>query len=132
MARLSGKVAIVTGAGGGIGREHALLFAREGASVVVNDIGLRTGADAGSVVKEIVGAGGTAIANTSSATWGGADEIVAAALEAFGRVDILVNNATAVRDRCIDAGVLQGHRALDAGHDIDDGARARRGASARI
>jgi NAD(P)-dependent dehydrogenase (short-subunit alcohol dehydrogenase family) len=95
MGRLSGKVAIVTGAGGGIGREHALLFAKEGASVVVNDIGLRTGADAGSVVQEIEAAGGTALANTSSATWGGADEIVAAAIEEYGRVDILVNNATA-------------------------------------
>jgi NAD(P)-dependent dehydrogenase (short-subunit alcohol dehydrogenase family) len=95
MGKLDGKVAIVTGAGGGIGREHALLFAKEGASVVVNDIGLRTGADAGSVVKEIEAAGGTAIANTSSATWGGADEIVAAAIDAFGRVDMLVNNATA-------------------------------------
>jgi NAD(P)-dependent dehydrogenase (short-subunit alcohol dehydrogenase family) len=95
MGRLDGKVAIVTGSGGGIGREHALLFAREGASVVVNDIGLRTGADAASVVKEIEADGGTAIPNTSSATWDGADEIVADAIKAFGRVDILVNNATA-------------------------------------
>ena len=57
MARLDGKVAIVTGAGGGIGREHALLLAKEGAQVVVNDIGLRTGADAASVVAEITAAG---------------------------------------------------------------------------
>src|SRR6478736_3988225 len=95
MGRLDGKVAIVTGAGGGIGREHALLFAREGASVVVNDIGLRTGADAGSVVGEITDAGGIAVANTTSATWDGAESIVADTVAEFGRVDIVVNNATA-------------------------------------
>ena len=95
MSRFDGKVAIVTGAGGGIGREHALLFAREGAKVVVNDTGLRTGADAASVVKEIEAAGGTATANTDSATWEGAQDIVAATLQAYGRIDILVNNATA-------------------------------------
>jgi NAD(P)-dependent dehydrogenase (short-subunit alcohol dehydrogenase family) len=95
VSRFDGKVAIVTGAGGGIGREHALLFAHEGAKVVVNDTGLRTGADAASVVKEIEAAGGTAIANTDSATWEGAQDIVATALAAYGRVDILVNNATA-------------------------------------
>jgi NAD(P)-dependent dehydrogenase (short-subunit alcohol dehydrogenase family) len=95
MTRLAGKVAIVTGAGGGIGRSHALLLAREGAKVVVNDIGLRTGADASSVVGEIESAGGDAVANTDSATWDGATSIVAHAIEAFGRVDILVNNATA-------------------------------------
>jgi len=95
MGRLDGKVAIVTGSGGGIGREHALLLAREGASVVVNDIGLRSGADAEAVVEEIRAAGGTAVANRGSATWDGAPEIVDAAIAAFGRVDILVNNATA-------------------------------------
>ena len=97
MGRLDGRVAIVTGAGGGIGREHALLLAREGASVVVNDIGFRTGADAGSVVDEIEAAGGTAVANTASATWDHADTIVEHAVDAFGRVDILVNNATIMR-----------------------------------
>ncbi|HZQ59516.1 MAG TPA: SDR family NAD(P)-dependent oxidoreductase [Acidimicrobiales bacterium] len=97
MGRLDGKVAIVTGAGGGIGREHALLLAKEGASVLVNDLGTRAGADAASVVAEISAAGGTAVANTSSATWDGAGEIVAAAVDAFGRLDILVNNATAGR-----------------------------------
>jgi 3-oxoacyl-[acyl-carrier protein] reductase len=93
--RFDGKVAIVTGAGGGIGREHARLFAKEGAKVVVNDLGTRTGANATSVVDEIVADGGEAIANTTSATWDGAPEIVQAALDAFGRVDVLVNNATA-------------------------------------
>jgi NAD(P)-dependent dehydrogenase (short-subunit alcohol dehydrogenase family) len=95
MGRLDGKVAIVTGAGGGIGREHARLFAREGAKVLVNDTGWRTGADAASVVNEITEVGGTAIGNTTSATWDGAQSIVAAAIEAFGGLDILVNNATA-------------------------------------
>jgi len=95
MGRLDGKVAIVTGAGGGIGREHARLFAAEGANVVVNDIGWRTGADASSVVAEITDAGGTAVANTTSATWDGAESIVADTVAEFGRVDIVVNNATA-------------------------------------
>jgi len=95
MGRLDGRVAIVTGAGGGIGKEHALLLAAQGAAVVVNDIGARTGADAQSVVAEIVAAGGTAVPSTASATWDGAAEIVQRAVEAFGRIDILVNNATA-------------------------------------
>ena len=95
MGRLDGKVAIVTGAGGGIGREHALLLASEGARVVVNDTGLRTGADAAGVVKEIEAAGGTASANTTSATWDGAADIVEAAVDTYGHLDILINNATA-------------------------------------
>jgi 3-oxoacyl-[acyl-carrier protein] reductase len=95
--RLDGKVAIVTGAGGGIGREHARLFAAEGASVLVNDTGRRTGADAASVVAEINAAGGVAVADTTSATWDGAAAIVGHAVGAFGRLDILVNNATAAR-----------------------------------
>jgi NAD(P)-dependent dehydrogenase (short-subunit alcohol dehydrogenase family) len=95
MGRLDDKVAIVTGAGGGIGREHALLLAKEGAKVVVNDIGLRTGASAASVVEEITAAGGTASVNTTSATWDGAESIVADTVEEFGTVDIVVNNATA-------------------------------------
>jgi 3-oxoacyl-[acyl-carrier protein] reductase len=97
MGRLDGRVAIVTGAGGGIGRAHALGLAAEGASVVVNDIGARPGADAASVVSEIEAAGGVAAASTDSATWSGAETVVATALDAFGRVDILVNNATAGR-----------------------------------
>ena len=96
--RFDGKVVIVTGAGGGIGREHARLFAREGASVLVNDTGRRTGADAAGVVDEIGTEGGVAVADTTSATWDGAASIVAHALDAFGRVDVLVNNATAARN----------------------------------
>jgi 3-oxoacyl-[acyl-carrier protein] reductase len=96
--RLDGKVVIVTGAGGGIGREHARLFAAEGASVLVNDVGRRTGADATAVVAEIEAAGGTAVADTTSATWDGAGAIVQHAIDEFGHLDILVNNATAARN----------------------------------
>ena len=122
--RLSGKVALVTGAGGGIGRAHALLLAAEGASVVVNDLGTRTGADAKSIVDEITAAGGRAVANTQSATWDCADAIVRHAMDAFGRIDILINNATgggqpanlwqtteAEWDRCFDVN-LKGYFAM--------------------
>src|SRR3954465_8119542 len=102
---VAGKVAIVTGAGRGIGRATALLMAQEGASVVINDVGASlegSGADAGpaqEVVNEIRKAGGEAIASTLSiAEPKNADEIVKAALDAFGRVDILVNNAGILRD----------------------------------
>jgi 3-oxoacyl-[acyl-carrier protein] reductase len=91
--RLEGKVAIVTGAGGGIGREHARLLAAHGARVIVNDIGVRKGADADSVVAEITASGGEAVASKASATWDGAGDIVAQALDTFGRLDILINNA---------------------------------------
>jgi len=108
MGALDGRVAVITGAGRGIGREHALLFAREGASVVVNDLGGAndgTGADAGpaqDVVAEIVAAGGTAVANTDSVTdWDGAARIVAQAVSAFGRLDIVINNAGILRDAFI-------------------------------
>lgn len=93
MKRLNGKTAVVSGGGGGIGRAHALLLAREGAKVVVNDIGTRKGADAASVVEEIRQAGGQAIANTTSADWNGAERIVAEAVEEFGSIDIILNNA---------------------------------------
>jgi NAD(P)-dependent dehydrogenase (short-subunit alcohol dehydrogenase family) len=103
---VAGKVAIVTGAGRGIGRGIALLMAQEGARVVVCDIGASLdggGADAGpaqAVVNEIKQAGGQAIASTLSISApGNAEKIVQAALDAFGRVDILVNNAGILRDR---------------------------------
>jgi 3-oxoacyl-[acyl-carrier protein] reductase len=91
--RLEGKVAIVTGAGGGIGREHARLLAANGARVIVNDIGVRKGADADSVAAEITASGGEAVASKVSATWDGASDIVSQALDTFGRLDILINNA---------------------------------------
>src|SRR4029078_12080968 len=92
------KWVIATAAGGGIAREHARLFAQEGASVLVNDTGRRTGADAAGVVAEIESAGGTAVADPTPATWAGAAAIVEHALDAFGHVDVLVNNATAARN----------------------------------
>ena len=106
MGLLDGKVAIVTGAAAGIGRAHALLFASEGAKVVVNDLGGArdgTGNDASAaeiVVKEIVAAGGKAVADTHTvATAEGAQGIVKTAVSAFGRVDVLVNNAGILRDK---------------------------------
>ncbi|MCW4352472.1 SDR family oxidoreductase [Hoyosella sp. YIM 151337] len=105
MGSLDGRVAIITGAGRGIGREHALLFAREGAHVVVNDLGGAndgSGSDTGpaqQVADEIIAAGGTAIANTDNvATWDGAAAMVQQAVDEFGRLDILVNNAGILRD----------------------------------
>jgi len=105
---LEGKVAIVTGSGGGIGREHALLFAREGAKVVVNDLGSdRHGGGKGAeaadrTVADIKAAGGDAVANYDSvATREGADGLVWSALSRFGRLDILVNNAGILRDKTL-------------------------------
>ena len=101
-----GKVAIITGAGGGLGREHALLLASRGALVVVNDLGGAvdgTGSDKGAaerVVDEIRALGGDAVADTNSvATPEGGAAIVAAAVEAFGTVDIVINNAGILRDK---------------------------------
>jgi len=108
MGHLEGKVAVVTGSGGGIGRAEALLFAREGAKVVVNDLGgARDGAGqsknmADEVVREIAAQGGTAVANYDSvATTAGAESIVKTAVEAFGRLDVFVNNAGILRDKTL-------------------------------
>jgi len=101
-----GRVVIITGAGGGIGREHALAFAREGAKIVVNDIGGArdgSGGDAGpaqQVVEEITALGGEAVANTDDiSTWDGAERIVKQAIDTFGTLHVLVNNAGILRDR---------------------------------
>jgi NAD(P)-dependent dehydrogenase (short-subunit alcohol dehydrogenase family) len=104
---LEGRVVIVTGAGGGIGRAHALAFAAEGARVVVNDIGVGLdgspasgGSAAQGVVDEITAAGGEAVANGSNiADWNEAASLVQTAVENFGGLDVLVNNAGIVRDR---------------------------------
>ena len=111
MGALEGRVAVVTGAGRGIGREHALLFAAEGAKVVVNDRG--AGVDglgepgpgaspAQEVVAEIVARGGQAVADTHDVTdWGGGEALVRTAVETFGDLHILVNNAGILRDRML-------------------------------
>jgi NAD(P)-dependent dehydrogenase (short-subunit alcohol dehydrogenase family) len=103
---LEGKSVLVTGAGGGIGRDFALAMAAAGAKVLVNDIGTSVkgeGADAGpapKVVEEIRARGGTALANTDSvADWVSANRIVQSAIDAFGRIDVVVNNAGILRDR---------------------------------
>lgn len=108
MGILEGRVAVVTGAGRGIGREHALRFAQEGAAVVVNDLGGgmdgagsdSTGAGpAQQVVEEIRALGGRAVANTDSvASWDGAQALVEQAVDEFGRLDAVVNNAGILRD----------------------------------
>jgi NAD(P)-dependent dehydrogenase (short-subunit alcohol dehydrogenase family) len=108
MGLLDGKVAVVTGSGGGIGKCHALALAKEGAKVVINDVGGdRSGAGEGKamadlVVDEIKALGGEAAANYDSvATIEGGEAIVKTALDAFGRIDILVNNAGILRDKSL-------------------------------
>ena len=103
-----GRVAIVTGAGRGIGREHALLLAETGAKVVVNDLGANPdgrGADAGpanEVVELIKGMGGEAVVNGDDISeMEGAKRVVDQAIESFGHLDVLINNAGILRDRMI-------------------------------
>jgi NAD(P)-dependent dehydrogenase (short-subunit alcohol dehydrogenase family) len=107
MGLLDGRVVIVTGAGGGIGRAHALAFAAEGARVVVNDIGVGLdgspaggGSAAQGVVDEIIAAGGEAVTSGANvADWAQAEGLVQTAVDSFGGLDVLVNNAGIVRDR---------------------------------
>ena len=108
MGALDGRVAIITGAGRGIGREHALLFAAEGAKVVVNDLGgaldgsASAATPAEEVVAEIRAFGGEAVANHDNvAEWEGGARLIASALEAFGELHVLVNNAGILRDRVL-------------------------------
>ena len=111
MGALDGRIAIITGAGRGLGRDHALLFASEGASVVVNDTGgPQDGSGDGgegltpaeSVVAEIVAAGGRAVANGDDiADFDAAKHLIDSTVEAFGDVDIVVNNAGILRDRLV-------------------------------
>jgi NAD(P)-dependent dehydrogenase (short-subunit alcohol dehydrogenase family) len=98
VSALDGRVAIITGAGRGLGREHARLFAAEGAKVVVNDLG-----DAAEEAAEAIrGEGGEAVASTHDITsWAGGEALVGTAVDAFGRLDVLVNNAGILRDRML-------------------------------
>src|ERR1700690_3384342 len=106
MGLLDGKVAIVTGAGRGIGREEALLLAAEGAKVIVNDVGAGRGGGgtdfhpAQQTVDDIAAAGGEAAINSDDvSSWDGAQRLVAQAVDTWGKLDILVNNAGILRDK---------------------------------
>ncbi|MDX6216520.1 MAG: hypothetical protein QOG99_2104 [Frankiales bacterium] len=97
MSSCDGRVVVITGAGGGIGRDEALLFAQEGARVVVNDV---NAAGAEAVVEEVRALGGEAVASTDDISdWDGAGRLIGTALETFGGLDTLVNNAGILRDR---------------------------------
>ena len=104
----TGRVVVITGAGNGIGRAHALTFAAQGAKVVVNDLGGSrdgTGSSAGpaqAVADEITAAGGEAVANTDDiSSWAGAERLIRQAVDTFGGIDVVVNNAGILRDRMI-------------------------------
>src|ERR1700736_3848521 len=107
MGLVDGRVVVVTGAGRGIGRAHALAFAAQGARVVVNDIGVGLDGSAGdspaqAVVDEITSAGGEAVTNSDDiADWAGAKNLVKTAIDTFGGLDVLVNNAGFIRDRML-------------------------------
>ena len=109
MSRLcEGRVAIVTGAGRGIGREHALSLASQGAKVVVNDLGGNVDGSGGDlspaeqVVQEIIGMGGEAVSNGDNvASWEGAQRLINTAIETFGDLHVVVNNAGILRDRVL-------------------------------
>ncbi|MCU1356614.1 MAG: putative oxidoreductase [Acidimicrobiales bacterium] len=108
MGICDGRVCIVTGAGRGIGREHALMLADQGAKVVVNDIGGevdgsgRNTGPAQDVVDEIVAAGGEGVVNGDDiSTWAGSERLIAQAIDAFGRLDVVINNAGILRDRML-------------------------------
>ncbi len=108
MGICDGRVVVITGAGRGIGREHALEFARQGANVVVNDLGAEidgsgsSAGPAGQVVDEIRGMGGEAVANGDDVSdYDGAGRLIQAAIDTFGTIDVLVNNAGILRDRML-------------------------------
>src|SRR5271166_5623643 len=121
--RFDGKVAIVTGAGGGLGRAHALEFARRGARVVVNDLGGSVDGSGGSseaaqkVVAEIIAAGGVAMANGASVTDdAGVAHLVKQTMDAYGRVDILIANAGILRDKSFSKMEIKDFEAVMAVH----------------